>query len=119
MHSSHLPVTLSILPFVAQPCTISPFHLCSFFQSSTVFIDLNLSPLLGFLPAISMADFNLFSILLLQGYVLVVAISALTSPEPHLIPGEEEGTVKDREKADFQANLHNYLRTENPTSKLT
>lgn len=63
MHSPHLPVTLSILPFVAQPCTISPFHLLSCFQSSSVFMDLNLSPLLGFLPAtISMADFNLFSI---------------------------------------------------------
>lgn len=49
----------------------------------------------------------------------MVAISALTFPEPHLIPGEEEGTVKDREKADFQADLRNYLRTENPTSKLT
>lgn len=49
----------------------------------------------------------------------MVAISALTSSGPHLIPGEEEGTVKDRKKADFQADLCNYLRTENPTSKLT
>lgn len=49
----------------------------------------------------------------------MVAVSALTSPEPHLIPGEEGGTVKDREKADFQADPHNYFRTENTTSKLT
>lgn len=60
-----------------------------------------------------------FQFLLLQGHVLVVAVSALTSPEPHLIPGEEEGTMKDREKVDFQADPRNYFRTENPTSKLT
>lgn len=81
-----------ILPFVAQPCIISPFYLLSCFQSSSVIIDLSLSPFSWLSPSNNFYGRfqSLFQFLLLQRHILVLAISALTYSEHHFIPGENE-----------------------------
>lgn len=110
-----------ILPFVAQPCIISPFYLLSCFQSSCVVIDLSLSPFSWLSPSNNFYERfqSLFQFLLLQGHILVLAISALTYSEHHLFLGRMKGKMEGRRKADFQGTPHNYLRIESTTSKLT
>lgn len=90
MHSPHC-VCHSILTCTAlYHSFISPIVLFSIFichrRSEIVFLFLAFSQ-----PQLYGRFQSLFQFLLLQGHVLVVAINALTSPEPHLIPEEDEG----------------------------